>query len=139
MSEFEESYLTEPDDGLEARTCPECRGQCYDRYDNPCDACFGEGVLDIMPRAWKDGIKSKEGTMRTISVDTTSVIKEQPGGAVARGTDDMTDELVTFNVTLDEAAEIKRGTAALVDVDDQDIIEVEPTHGEWDSPGTSPE
>lgn len=27
--------------------CPECRGRCYDKNDDPCEMCMGEGVIDL--------------------------------------------------------------------------------------------
>ena len=77
--------------------------------------------------------------MRYVEVEPGSIV-EQPGGAIATGTDENTGELVKFVISLSAAASVQRHRyASVIDVGDGDIISVEPTSGEWDSPGTSPE
>jgi hypothetical protein len=34
---------------MEERVCPECRGRCYDKYDNPCGTCYAEGIILVLP------------------------------------------------------------------------------------------
>lgn len=77
--------------------------------------------------------------MRLISVDQGSVIEQQAGGAIVVGTDDSTGEMVRFSATLRVADEIANRTVCLAEVEDEDVLSVFPTSGEWDSPGTSPE
>ena len=33
-------------DPVEETQCPECRGRCFDKHDEPCLVCLGEGVID---------------------------------------------------------------------------------------------
>ena len=47
MSEYAvESYYEEDDE--QETPCPECKGRCYDRNDDPCRGCHGEGVIIVL-------------------------------------------------------------------------------------------